>query len=466
MHNITTDYLIIGAGASGLAFADTLLSETDAHLTFIDKQAKPGGHWQQAYPFVTLHQPSAFYGVNSLPLGSGQIDSSGLNQGLFELASGAEVAGYFEALMQTPLWTSGRVSYCPNSEYLGDARFRSLLTGEETRVTVRKKVVDATYFSPHIPLTHKPRFAITTGVQLVPPNALPTLAKQAHYAVLGAGKTAMDSVIYLLQQGTAPEQIHWVMPRDSWLINRRTTQPGMAFFNDAIGAQANQLAAFAQASDINDLFLRLEASGNFLRIDRSQTPSMFHLATVSEREVSELQKIKQVIRKGRVQSISGQGLLLDKGEVSLPANTCYIDCTASAVEPVVNQTIFQENLIRLQLVRLPLISFSCALIAYVEAHYDSDKQKNALCQTVPFPHSLADYAPTSLINLQNQFNWGQDKTLRNWIRDSRLDGFGKLLANIAPDDHEKLAIVAKLKEHAAGAVGNLMRLVKQSKAAQ
>jgi hypothetical protein len=32
--HIETDYLIIGSGAVGLAFADTLLDETDAHITF------------------------------------------------------------------------------------------------------------------------------------------------------------------------------------------------------------------------------------------------------------------------------------------------------------------------------------------------------------------------------------------------------------------------------------------------
>ena len=64
-----TDYLVVGAGAMGMAFTDVLLSETDATITIVDSKANPGGHWNDAYPFVRLHQPSSFYGVNSTPLG-------------------------------------------------------------------------------------------------------------------------------------------------------------------------------------------------------------------------------------------------------------------------------------------------------------------------------------------------------------------------------------------------------------
>ena len=42
---LETDYLVIGAGAVGLAFADTLIDETDAHVTIVDRPGKPGGHW-------------------------------------------------------------------------------------------------------------------------------------------------------------------------------------------------------------------------------------------------------------------------------------------------------------------------------------------------------------------------------------------------------------------------------------
>ena len=62
--NLTADYLIIGSGAMGMAFADVLVEESEATLIIVDKNEAPGGHWNFAYPFVTLHQPASFYGVS------------------------------------------------------------------------------------------------------------------------------------------------------------------------------------------------------------------------------------------------------------------------------------------------------------------------------------------------------------------------------------------------------------------
>ncbi len=64
---ITADYLIMGAGAAGMAFADSVLTETEATLVIVDRRDRPGGHWNDAYPFVRLHQPASYYGVNSAP---------------------------------------------------------------------------------------------------------------------------------------------------------------------------------------------------------------------------------------------------------------------------------------------------------------------------------------------------------------------------------------------------------------
>lgn len=95
-----TDYLIVGAGASGLAFVDTLLTESDASIVLVDRRAAVGGHWCDAYPFVRLHTPSAYYGVNSMPLGEDRIQNSGRNAGFYEQATGPEVYAYFQRVLR------------------------------------------------------------------------------------------------------------------------------------------------------------------------------------------------------------------------------------------------------------------------------------------------------------------------------------------------------------------------------
>jgi cation diffusion facilitator CzcD-associated flavoprotein CzcO len=126
---LSCDYLIKGAGAMGMAAADVLLAETGAELLIVDRHHRPGGHWNDAYPFVRLHQPSTTYGVNSRPLGSGNKDMVGLNRGLYELASGAEVLAYFDAVMHEQFLPSARVRWLPSHELLEDGRVRSLLSG-------------------------------------------------------------------------------------------------------------------------------------------------------------------------------------------------------------------------------------------------------------------------------------------------------------------------------------------------
>ena len=475
MQHIETDYLIIGSGAAGLAFADTLIDESSAHITLVDRHGKPGGHWNDAYSFVTLHQPSAFYGVNSMTLGANRKDTVGANKGLYELASGPEVSGYFDRVMNQKLLPSGRVSYHPMCNYLGgDAaghRFVSILSGAETQVTVRKKLIDATYYSPTVPSTHTPKYHVGAGVRLVTPNALAHLwqgkqERAKHFMIIGAGKTAMDVGVWLLNAGAQPDDISWVTPRDSWLVNRLQTQPGAEFFDDAIGGQANQMEAFAKATSIDDLFARLEACDAMLRIDPTRKPSMFHFATISKGEVELLKTIKNVIRLGHVKSIEAGEMVLDQGRVALPAGTLCIDCTASAVEQRPAAPIFQGNRVLLQLVRVPLPTFSAALIAYVEAHYEDDATKNRLCGTVPFPDSLDSYPGSIMANMMNQFHWSQDKVLRSWIRESRLDGFGKIIAGADPADEAKQAILLKLKECAMAAMANIPKLKGDRKVVQ
>ena len=69
-----------------------------------------------AYPFVRLHQPAAWYGVNSKPLGSGGAD----------LSSKAQILAYYELVMED-LVTTGRLTYLPQCEPQGKGQVKSLL---------------------------------------------------------------------------------------------------------------------------------------------------------------------------------------------------------------------------------------------------------------------------------------------------------------------------------------------------
>jgi hypothetical protein len=94
----------------------------------------------------------------------------------------------------------------------------------------------------------------------------------------------------------------------------------------------------------------------------------------------------------------------------------------------------------------------------VEVHVDEDARRNALCPPLIFPSDALDYPQAELANLRVQAVWASEPRLRQWIRDSRLDGFGKVVDGIAPDDAERMAVLRRLRDTMRPAVANLARL--------
>jgi len=418
----STDYLIVGAGAMGMAFADTLLSETDATITIVDQQHRPGGHWNLAYPYVRLHQPSAFYGVDSTPLGSNSIDATGLNKGLYELASGAEVCAYFDQVMQQRFLPSGRVRYLPMCRQTNN-KIVNVLTGETVPVQ-SATYVDATYMKVMVPAMREPLYPVASEMHCVPPNALPSAAAGfERYVVIGAGKTGMDACLFLLNHGVSDDKICWIMPRDSWLYDRAMVQPG-SLFADSLGRGiVGQMQAMADATSFEDLLIRVEATGFIRRFDDSVWPTMWRCATVSPAEFDQLKRIDHVVRLGRVSRISDREIVLEKGTIATNERVLHIDCTADGLQPRPPVPVFQENRICLQTVRACQQVFSASLIAHVEGAYSSVEEKNALCTPVPHPSTDVDFLHMSLANALNLGLWSADPAMLKWLIESRLDGF-------------------------------------------
>ncbi len=459
MEKLETDYLITGAGASGLSFADALLDETDAHITLVDRRDKAGGHWNDAYPFVRLHQPSSYYGVSSINLGRGRIDSSGLNQGFEELASGQEVANYFHTVMRDRLLQSGRVRFLPMSEHLGDGEVRQLLSNKITQIDVRRRFVDARLLENGIPLTHERKFQVATDVTCIPPNFLPQQAHQHdHFTILGAGKTAMDSVLWLLESGADPTQIRWVVPRDPWMINRAFTQPSAAFYHESYGGTMRQMEAVKDATSIDDLADRMEAANLWMRLDPSVRPTIMRAPTVSMAELKRLREVRDIIRKGHVETIEPGTLRLVGGTCTARPGTLYIDCTARAIGHTDTWPIFDENRIALQMIRLYQPAFSAALIAKIETSFDNDRTKNALAKPVPMTDTVQGWLVSQIANATNQFAWSQHPEIKAWIASCRLDGFGRAGREVDRTDPAVKAIYDRIKEVSMPAFANMQKL--------
>lgn len=465
---LQTDYLVKGCGATAMAFVDVMLKETDANFIMVDRRAAPGGHWNDAYPFVRLHQPSACYGAASRTLGHGRTDSTGFNQGLLELASGFEVTDYFHQLMRDTFMASGRVSFHPMSELVGEPgsgthAIRSLLSDATQAVDVRKRLVDATMTHTSIPLTHTRKFTVADGVTCIPPNDLVRLAPgYKHYTVMGAGKTAIDSVLCLLANGATPQRITWVLPRDPWLLNRAHFQPGLDHFDQSIGGVARQFETFANASSVRELCLQMEAAGLWLRPDPNVWPTMFHGATVTRLEHAHLRGITNMVRLGRVQHIDTHRVQLELGELPSHPETLYVDCTARAIEYAAPgdaaQSVFEDGLVRLHMVRIYQPTFSAALIGHIEATMADDAVKRQLCQPTHMTDTVESYLQVMAVNMRNQAAWNALPALRSWIRTCRLDWYGETMAQVAKDDAPRREVLARLAAATGPALLNLQRL--------
>lgn len=116
---------------------------------------------------------------------------------------------------------TGRVAFLGGSEYSTDGTshlITSRVSGETTRVDVRRRVVDAAYLSPTIPATTPPPFGVTDTVRVVAINALAELVDTpSSYVIVGSGKTATDGIVWLLANGVEPDRILWLRPREPWM---------------------------------------------------------------------------------------------------------------------------------------------------------------------------------------------------------------------------------------------------------
>ena len=405
-NHIETDYLIIGAGAMGMAFADVIFDECpDAQITLVDRRAQPGGHWNDAYSFVALHQPAAGYGVNSARLERGGTD----------LSSRAEILSYYERVMKKFL-ASDRVCFLPMSEYRGEGQVVSILNEDHiTEIEARSRIVDGTYMKVEVPSTHAPKYEVGRDVTFIPLNGLVHIKQTwQKYVVIGAGKTGIDAVLFLLAKGVAADQIQWIMSNDMWMWNRDRIQPrdvGFEFMRHA--------DAVVYTESLDDAFLRLEHLGSLFRMDQNVMPSKWRCATVDKAEFRALLSVKDIVRMGRVESLSRAEIKLEGGTLAGSGAHLYIDCSANGLAARGPKPLFSGHHITLQSIMMCQQVFSAAVIGHLETMKISDDERNAMCEPVPHPEYTKDFPTCLRITFENLLR--ANRSMPFWLLRSRLN---------------------------------------------
>ncbi len=452
---VEADYLVVGAGAAGMAFTDALIDHADVRVAMVDRRHSVGGHWLEAYPFVRLHQSSAFYGVASTLLGGGRVQQHGPEAGLQERAAQSEICAYYGRMLADRMLESGKVvEFLANCEYVGDRTIVSRISRQRLEVPERCRIVDARYLAPDIPAETQPRFGVTEDARVIPVNDLARLDDAAsQYVIVGAGKTATDACVWLMARGVDPDAICWVRPRDPWMLNRAVVQPDPAVF---LGMAADTMQAAVAAASLEDLFLRLEDAGIMLRFDRSVTPTMAKTPTLATWELEQLRTIEHVVRLGHIDLVDRGRITFAEGSVTVADDALVVHCAADGLKYPPLVPIWRPEAITLQPIRAGFPCFGAALAGYVEATREDDDEKNRLCPPSSYGNSMAEWAKMNVLGTRAAMSFGSEPDIKTWADQVSLNP-----ARIPPEHRGSAALdeaLARLQTHVRPGLARLVEL--------
>jgi hypothetical protein len=413
---VQADYLVVGAGAAGMAFVDSLIHNANAQVVLLDRRHSAGGHWLDAYPFVRLHQASEFYGVVSTPLGTGERQADGLEAGMHQRAAAPDIVAYYARVLESMV-ASGKVIFHPNSEYLGDRRWTSRLSGKYFAVPDSCRVVNAHYLAPDIPAQTPAPFGVAEGVHVVPVNDLVRLPEiPSQFVIVGSGKTATDAIVWLLDNGVDPGAVCWLRPRDPWMFNRAAVQPDPVI---NLSTTADILEAACEATSPDDLFRHMEAAGVMLRVDPQMTPGMAKTPTLAHWELDRLKAVENVVRLGHVRHVEPDRLVCTGGEAAIDRDALIVHCAASGLKYKPLVPVWGSEAITLQCVATGPI-FGAALAGYVEATRADDAEKNRLCLPHSLPNTPADWPRTIVQGAQGSQALATEPDVKRWSHATSL----------------------------------------------
>jgi len=418
-----------------MPFIDTLLTEMpSAKIILVDKKQVPGGHWVDDYGYVRLHQPSLLYGVSSR-----QLEGNWMKVMLHKRtlpwnhrATKKEILDYFNSFVKDKV-ASGQLEYYPCCEYdfgqniSNDIHYFSALNGEKKySVQVKVKLVNGILGECKIPSLCPVNFPVEEGIKLITPNDLFDLhtskspvAKK--YVVLGAGKTAMDAVVYLQRtMKVSPNNIAWVISRDVWMLPRGNGSPW-----------GWPQALLENNGDFNKSAFAMEERGQLVRLDKDVTPTVFKFPIIGKDELSLVRNIKNILRRGRVTAIrlNKDSASLEFGKDQDPWSTqkdgVFIHCTSPGPfnEKKDMDVFVSKNELKLPLLFAPPVSISMSCLGFLEAARSNGKLD------IDFGRKLIESENSTLSEPPSTTKVSENEVMRLLIEEFKLKGdvAGKLV---------------------------------------
>ena len=86
--------------------------------------------------------------------------------------------------------------------------------------------------------------------------------------VIGAGKTGLDALLFLLDQKVDPDKIFWIVSNDYWYFNR-----DFAEIDNIYESVSGQFDGVLKSESLEEMYENYEKAGLFMRIDKSVNPT-------------------------------------------------------------------------------------------------------------------------------------------------------------------------------------------------
>ncbi len=180
-----------------------------------------------------------------------------------------------------------------------------------------------------------------------------------------------------------------------------------------------------------------------------------------------MRQITQVYRQGRVTKIEPGKMHFGDEVVGLPENTLFIDCTATAVPFDVRddtRPFFDGDRITLQLVQTPFVPYSASLAAFLEANFETDAEKNALCPPAPLTDSTDTYPYAVMANLMSTGILSNNPKTNEFNARSRLHPTGPAIAKMMREGDPRLASMGKIGDVIRDNMPGVIKLGMKAKA--